>query len=227
MSYISYKKVIQKNREKTYIVLGIYLFIYTFLGLLVDIILHDQGGFLSTFKELITFKVFPIFTLSLLLFGFLSILISIKLFSKIQLSGEEYVEIKENNSEYKYLYNILEELKISARMKYMPKLYIIKADYMNAFASGWNEKNTLIAITTGLLEKLNRQEISAVIGHELTHIRNEDIKLTLVIGVTTNLMLFVVDWIVLMFLNGESEGAKKAKTILFTIIDCCITNVVI
>ena len=215
MGFVSYKKIIEENRKKTYIVLSIYMFIYIFIGLLVDVIIYDYGNLTESLNRLITFQNFPIATVSLLVFGLLSIFISIKLFSRIQLSGEPYLEIKPDNKEFKFLYNIMEELRISSRMKYSPKLYVIEADYMNAFASGWNEKNTMVAITTGLLNKLNREEIAAVLAHELTHIRNEDIKLTLVIGVTTNLMLFVVDWFVLMFLNGKSEGANKAKNILF------------
>jgi len=214
MSFSSYRNIIKQNRRKTIIVLTIYLFIYLFLGLLVDVILHDQGSFIDSMQQLITLQVFPIATTILLAIGFLSIFVSIFFFKRIQLAGEKYIEVDENNKEYRQLYNIMEELKIAASMRYMPKIYIIEANYMNAFASGWSEKNTMVAITRGLLNKLNREEIAAVMAHELSHIRHEDIKLTLVVGVTTNIMLFVVDWFVLMFLDGKSEGAKKAKTIL-------------
>lgn len=214
--FVSYKEVIAKNRQKTFIALSIYMLIYLSLGILLDVIILNDGSFLESVERILTFKVFPIATTSLLLFGVISVIVSILFFKRIQLSGEDYKEVTEESKdpEEKQLFNIMEELRISAGMKYRPKIYIIDADYMNAFASGWNEKNTIVAITRGLMRKLNRAEIAAVMGHELTHIRNEDIKITLIVGVATNIMLLVVDWIVFMFLKGESDGAKKAKTIL-------------
>jgi len=216
MAYVSYKDVIKENRLKTKIVLGIYLVIYTFIGLLVDVIIHNQGGFMESMKQLITLQVLPVATITMMVIGLLSIFIAIFFFRRIQLSGSSYKEVTEKSTdpEEKQLFNIMEELRLAAGMRYRPKIYIINEDYMNAFASGWDEKNTLVAITRGLMEKLTREEISAVMAHELTHIRNEDVKLTLIVGVAANVMLFVVDWFVLMFLKGESEGAKKAKTIL-------------
>lgn len=215
MAFVSYSDVIKANRRKTKIVIFIYLCIYLFLGSLVDVVLLDQGSLMESLSRLVSMEVFPIATAGMVGMGLLTVFIAIKFFKRIQLAGEEYLEVDENNLEYRQLYNIMEELKLAASMNYMPKIYIIEADYMNAFASGWSEDNTMVAITRGLLSKLNREEIAAVMAHELSHIRNEDIKLTLVIGVATNLMLFVVDWIVLMFLNGKSEGAKNAKMILW------------
>jgi len=215
---ISYQDVISENRKKTKIVLFIYLVIYASLGFLLDIVLLNEGGFIESLKKLYTFEAMPIATISLFAFGIISIIISIKMFSRIQLSGEKNIEITEDTKEFKDIFNIVEELKIAAGMKYMPKIYLIEADYMNAFASGWSEDNTLVAVTRGLYNKLSRAELTAVMAHEMTHIRNEDIKLTLIIGVVTNLMLFVVDWLAFFMLrNNNSEGAKKARMILLVL----------
>jgi len=214
--FVSYQDVIKKNRMKTKIVLGIYFIIYTFIGLLLDVIIYNQGDFISSIEKLITFQVFPIATVTMFGIGILGVLIAITMFKRIQLAGSKYKEITPNSNDpdERRLYNIMEELKISANMPYMPKIYLLDEDYMNAFASGWNEKNTMVAITRGLYNKLNREEVAAVMAHELTHIRNEDIKLTLIVGVAANIMLLAVDWIVFMFLKGDSDGAKKAKSIL-------------
>jgi len=215
---MNYREIINKNRYKTKIALFLYLLIYIFIGFLLDIVISNSTSMTDTLYKIIHLEQLPIATISMLLFGFVSIIVSIFFFERIQLSGESYVKIEKDNKEYKDLYNILEELKIAAGLKYMPKLYVIKASYMNAFASGWNEKNTMIAITEGLYEKLNRAELSAVIGHELTHIRNEDIKLTLVVGVVTNIMLFVTDWIsFIIFRGNNNDGAKSAKLILLVL----------
>lgn len=210
-----FKEVIKKNRFKTKIVLAIYLSIYVFIGLLVDVILYDQGDLLSSLLLLVKFQVIPYATLSMLFIGAISMVITIFMFKSIQLSGDDYIEVSENNKEYKQLYNIVEGLKLAANLRYMPKIYIIKANYMNAFASGWSEKNSMVAITEGLMQKLNREEIEAVMAHELTHIRNEDIKLTLVIGILSNIMLLAVNGLVRIFLKSNSKGAQQAKMILF------------
>ena len=213
---MDFREVIENNRRKTKIVLGIYFLIYAFIGLLLDVVVANMEGDLSTaLVDLVTFNRIPFATLGMFGFAILTVIISIKGFKRIQLSGNEYVEIEADNTEYKDLYNIVEEMKISANLNYMPNIYIIEADYMNAFASGWSEDNTLIAVTRGLYDRLTRQELTAVVAHELTHIRNEDIKLTLIVGVATNIMLFVVQWVVFMF-GGRDNGkaAGNARMIL-------------
>lgn len=100
--------------------------------------------------------------------------------------------------EEKKLYNVIEEMKVAAGLSFMPKVYIIEADYMNAFASGLSEKSAMVAITRGLMNKLDRAELQAVMAHELSHIRHQDIKLTMMASVLSNIMLIIVD---LLFYN--------------------------
>jgi heat shock protein HtpX len=76
--------------------------------------------------------------------------------------------------EYARLYNIVEGLCIAAGLP-KPRIYIIDDDAPNAFATGRNPKHAAIAVTTGLLEKMNRIELEGVIAHELSHIKNYDI----------------------------------------------------
>ncbi|HLB58104.1 MAG TPA: zinc metalloprotease HtpX, partial [Gammaproteobacteria bacterium] len=109
----------------------------------------------------------------------------------------------------KQSYNVVEELKIAAGLRYMPKIFIIDADYMNAFASGYSEKSAMIAITRGLLEKLNRAELQAVMAHELSHIRHLDIKLTLMASVLANLMLMVLD---IFFYNAIFSSRRSSNS---------------
>ena len=77
------------------------------------------------------------------------------------------------------LYNLLENLCISRGIT-MPKLKIIDDDALNAFATGMNEKQYSITVTRGLIERLNDAEIESVLGHELTHIRNGDVRMLVV-----------------------------------------------
>jgi hypothetical protein len=77
------------------------------------------------------------------------------------------------------LYNLLENLCISRGIP-MPKLKVMDSPALNAFASGLNRRQYSVTVTTGLLQALNDQEIEAVLGHELTHIRNGDVQLMVI-----------------------------------------------
>src|SRR5262249_37263261 len=77
------------------------------------------------------------------------------------------------------LYNLLENLCISRGLP-MPKLKIIDDDALNAFATGLNEKQYAITVTSGLLNRLDDAEVESVLGHELTHIRNGDVRLLVI-----------------------------------------------
>jgi heat shock protein HtpX len=127
------------------------------------------------------------------------------------LLGTEYHEITPETAqslEEKQLYNTVEEMKIAAGLKYMPKVFIIDADYMNAFASGYSEKSAMVAITRGLMQKLNRDELQAVMAHELSHIRHMDIKLTLTASLLANLMVIVLD---LFFYNAIFSNNRNSE----------------
>lgn len=75
------------------------------------------------------------------------------------------------------VYNVVEEMKIACGMEKMPDLYIIDDPAMNAFATGRDKNRASLAVTSGLLQKLNRDELQGVVGHEMAHIRNRDVLL--------------------------------------------------
>jgi heat shock protein HtpX len=80
------------------------------------------------------------------------------------------------------LYNVVTEMAISAGVP-MPKVYIIDDPSPNAFATGRDPQHASVAVTTGLLQKMNREELQGVLGHEMSHVRNYDIRFTLIVGV--------------------------------------------
>ena len=80
------------------------------------------------------------------------------------------------------LLNVVQEMAIAANVP-MPKVYLIDDTAPNAFATGRDPQHASVAITTGLLEKLDREELQGVIGHELSHVRNFDIRFSLIVGV--------------------------------------------
>ena len=80
------------------------------------------------------------------------------------------------------LFNVVSEMAVAAGIP-MPRVYIIDDPSPNAFATGRDPDHSSVAVTTGLLNKLNREELQGVLGHEMSHIRNYDIRFTLIVGV--------------------------------------------
>ena len=99
------------------------------------------------------------------------------------------------------LYRMLENLCISRGLP-MPKLAIIESDALNAFASGVNDKQFTVSVTSGLLAQLNDAEVEAVLAHELTHIRNHDTKLLITSIVFVGIVATVMSIIVQMIYNN-------------------------
>src|SRR5437763_8944463 len=106
------------------------------------------------------------------------------------------------------LWNILENLCISRGLA-MPKLKLMDSDALNAFASGMNQKQYSITVTRGLLERLGDAEIEAVLGHELTHIRNGDVRLLIIAVVIAGVVAFFAELIVRMFFSGFYWGGRR------------------
>jgi heat shock protein HtpX len=103
------------------------------------------------------------------------------------------------------LYNLLENLCISRGIP-MPKLKIVESDALNAFATGLNRRQYAVTVTSGLLNALNDQEIEAVLGHELTHIRNGDVQMMVVAVIIAGVVGFVAELFFRSFTNFGYYG---------------------
>lgn len=104
------------------------------------------------------------------------------------------------------LFNIVEEMKIASGLP-MPEVYIIEADAPNAFATGRDPERAAIAVTTGLLKKLNRDELQGVIAHEMSHVKNFDIRYAMLAGVIVGATALIAD----AFLRGMFRGRGGRK----------------
>ena len=108
------------------------------------------------------------------------------------------------------LYSILENLCISRGIP-TPKLKVIESDALNAFATGMNAKQYSITVTTGLLDRLNDAEIESVLGHELTHIRNGDVRMMVVAVIIVGVISFFTELVFrLWFYNGLSFRGSRS-----------------
>jgi len=103
--------------------------------------------------------------------------------------------------EFPYLYNVIEGLAIAAGVP-TPKMYVIEDTAPNAFATGRDPEHSAIAITTGLLDKLNRVELEGVIAHEMSHIKNYDIRFATLAVVMVGVVTLLSDWLLRSFWWG-------------------------
>jgi heat shock protein HtpX len=109
------------------------------------------------------------------------------------------------------LYNLLENLCISRGIT-MPKLKIMASDALNAFSTGMNAKQYSITVTSGLLDRLNDAEMESVLGHELTHIRNGDVRMMVIAVIIAGVVSFFAELVFrLFFYNGFSFRGSRSE----------------
>ncbi|MGN1352184.1 MAG: M48 family metallopeptidase [Clostridia bacterium] len=125
--------------------------------------------------------------------------------------------------EDKKVVGILDALMLSAGLEYRPKLYIVDSNQPNAFATGRNPKNSVICLTTALLDKLNYYELEGVIAHEMSHIKNYDILLSAVVSVLLGLIVMLSDMFSrISFSKSDRDNDNKASVILMILGVICL-----
>lgn len=227
VSTADWRRTLRQNNLRSLIVIALFFLIYASIGMLVDMYLvasnYPNASLNQIFWALATLQIFPIATVIMMIIATISLLVSYALYDKLMLLGTNYHEVTPTNAhniEEQQLYNVIEEMKIAAGLNYMPKVFIIDAEYMNAFASGYSERSAMVAITRGLMQKLNRDELQAVMAHELSHVRHLDIKLTLTASLLANLSIMVLDifFYNALFSSSDSSRNNRSRNALLNII---------
>ncbi|MBC7362759.1 MAG: zinc metalloprotease HtpX [Candidatus Aminicenantes bacterium] len=113
--------------------------------------------------------------------------------------------------EFPYLYHTVEGLAIAAGIP-TPRCYVIDDTAPNAFATGRNPKNSVICVTTGLLQKMNRLELEGVIAHEISHIKNYDVLLQTVAVVMVGVVALLSDWMLRSFWWGGGRRRSRERS---------------
>lgn len=189
---------ISQNKRNTVIIFSLFIAIISGIGLYFSYVYNDLTIFIFTL----------IFAIFYALFQYkISTAITLKM------NGAEPIS-KKDAPEF---YSIVESLSITAGLP-MPKLYIINDSSMNAFAAGTDPENSVICATTGLLENMDKVEIEGVMAHEISHIKNYDIRvsmaavaLTAVIGMLSDIALRFI------FLNDDDEDSKNPIALILAL----------
>lgn len=113
----------------------------------------------------------------------------------------------------KELYNLLENLCVSRGMN-MPRLAIIETEAMNAYASGMRESQYTVTVTRGLMNRLDRDELEAVLAHELSHIRNADVRMMVIAIIFVGIISFAAEIAFRGLLHGGMRGGRRGGGVL-------------
>jgi heat shock protein HtpX len=191
-------ELIEANRRKSLILffsLGLTLLL---LGYFFGSAYYpDGGGFVGIFFAFI-------------IWGILS-LISYFSGSKILLAVSGAKEV--TRDVHPQLFNIVEEMKISASLPAMPKVYIINDAAPNAFATGMKPENSAVAVTAGLLARLNRDELQGVVAHEVSHIVNRDVMFMTFAGIMLGSIVLISEvFLRSLWFGGGRYSSKSSKS---------------
>ena len=136
-------------------------------------------------------------------------------------SGAKELPVGNPPDQYKQLVNVVTEMSLAGGVP-MPKVHVIDDTAPNAFATGRDPQHASIAVTTGLLEKMDREELQGVIGHEMSHVRNLDIRFALLVGVLVGSIALISDWFLRFTFwgggrrdNDDDRGGGGLQALLF------------
>lgn len=184
---------ISANRRNSLLLAALVILILGALGFSIGYALTgDPGGGLGT-------------TLLAIVLGLIAAFVSYYAGDRIVLAASGAKEVDEESAPQ--LMNVVRELALAANIP-MPRVYLVDDTAPNAFATGRDPKHASVAITVGLLEKLDREELQGVIGHELSHVRNFDIRFSLLVGVLVGSIALLAD----MFLRFTFWGGGGRRS---------------
>lgn len=136
----------------------------------------------------------------------------------VNMAGGESILLSSANArsvthaEAPQLYNIVEEMRLAATLPAMPKVFIIDTPVPNAFAVGLKPERAAVAVTRGLLERLNRDELQGVIAHEIGHIANRDTLFMTLAGVTLGAIVLLADFGFRMMFWGGGGNRRRSSS---------------
>ena len=119
---------------------------------------------------------------------------------------------KISRDDHPRLYNIVEEMKIASGLEKIPDIYIIDDQALNAFATGRDPNRAAVAITAGLLQKLNRDELQGVIAHEISHVKNRDVLLMAMCSVLLGTIVILAWYGSRLLIFGSLTGSRRSSS---------------
>ncbi|BDQ05130.1 MAG: protease HtpX [Candidatus Dojkabacteria bacterium] len=195
---------IDKNKRLSFILMVVFI-VYIVTSVMLLSYALTQSWSVGIFYGLLSLAISLIGTLSTYYFG-----------DEMVLKMTGAIDVTDN-PEFKYLNDRVEIIAIKAGIP-KPRVHILPEDALNAYATGRDPKHSHIAITLGLLQKLNTEELDGVIAHEIAHIRNYDIRLMLIVSVLAGVLTYATDAILRGTLHNNKNRRNEGANIVMVII---------
>jgi len=187
---------IRANRRKSVFILLIMFLLLVIIGYAAGEAIHHGAGLIGVAGATIIF--------------FFQLVAYMWAAESILLSGMGARELTFDESPR--LFNIVEEMKLASGLQHMPRIYLIDEAAPNAFAIGRKPENSAIAVTAGLMHRLNRDELQGVIAHEVGHLNNRDVQFMTLAGVLIGSIVIVSDLTMRALRNGSGRSSSRSSS---------------
>ncbi len=194
---MDFYSTISHNKKMTYVLFLMFFLLIGFLSLIFSFVLdiYFGAGFIFFFS---------IFGILTIIFALASYYNSDKIVVKVTGAREAPKE------QFKQLHNIVEELCLSSGLP-KPRVFVMQDPSINAFATGRDPNHAVVCVTIGCLERLNREQLQGVVAHELSHIKNYDVRTMTLATVLVGITVLLSDMLIRMFIFGSISGSRGSK----------------
>lgn len=194
-----------RNRRQTWLLLGGFVALLAAVGGVID-----YGGAPDQVHLALSQGQIPVFTMGALAFSAVSGLFTYYQGDKLVLASMRARPLDPGRLEERQLQNVVEEMAIASGLP-MPRLYVLPDKDPNAFATGRSPEHASLGVTEGLLELLDREELQAVVAHEMGHIANLDIRTMMIVSVLLGAVGLLADLLTRMGTSSSSSRRRSAN----------------
>jgi len=197
----------RRNRRETALLVLVFIALFTALGFGLDFRFGDLaivGGSLTGF---------PMLTLIALGFGIFQSLLSYYGGTALVLASVQARELEPDTPEHQMVLDVVHEMALAARMP-VPKAYLMNDPSPNAFATGRDPNHSVVCVTQGLIDTMDREEVQGVLGHEMAHVRDYDIRTMMMIAVLVAGIAMLADFVYrsMWYTGGVGGGERRSSS---------------
>jgi heat shock protein HtpX len=204
MASSNFRTLEATNRRETAVLVVAFMLLLGALGLGLDIAARDvaivDGHFVG----------FPVLTIAALVFAGVQSMVSYYSGASLVLLSVHATPLTPYTNQHQILLDVISEMATAARMP-MPKVYLIDDPSPNAFATGRDPSHSVICVTQGLVEEMDREELQGVIGHEMSHIADYDIRTMMMIAVMVGGIAMLSDFVYRWMFFGGFGGRGRSS----------------
>jgi heat shock protein HtpX len=195
------------NRRQTALLVAVFITLFTALGCGLDFVVGDLAIVDGTLVG------FPLLTLIALAFGIFQSLLSYYGGASLVLASVQARELTPDTPRHQMVLDVVGEMALAARMP-VPKAYVMDDPSPNAFATGRDPAHSVICVTQGLVDMMDREEVQGVIGHEMAHVRDYDIRTMMMIAVLVAGIAMLADFVYrsMWYTGGSGFGGGRRST---------------